>query len=132
MDNRLNLKINTSIIIFLAFIFRLSFVNIYLLPSLKTSKTNTLISLHFSTIFKRRRNIEISKSNFDKYADIEACEENLNSKENPTKINSRTLLSILYFLFGKTVNSTQSNNPFDDIKCNLYPKRYLAFSVLKI
>lgn len=124
-------KINTALIICLAFIFRLLFVNLPLLPNVNGASHKG--GKHSSVMKKRRRSPEIAvRSNTKDYAVIEVCEENQDNEENEIKTNTPVLLSFLYSLFSNFNLNPGSDNAFDSIKCHLYPKRYLAFSILRV
>ena len=123
----------TAIIIFLAFIFRILFVNIYPLTSLQTSQSSHR-AFHLSTSFKRRRNADdVVKPGFEKYDVVDVCcEENSDNEEDIVKANTPAVLSIFYAFFNQIAFIHKSNHPFDVIKCDLYPKKYLALSILRI
>ena len=126
-------KINTAIIIFMAFIFRLVFVNVSMITPIN-SKTSKLAVSHFSSkIKKRRKNTEVdAKSSIEKYSATEVCEENLDGEESLIKADLPVLFSFLYSLFNRVTDPIKSNISFDSIKCTLYPKKYLALSTLRI
>jgi hypothetical protein len=127
-------KINTAFFICLAFVFRLLFVNINLLSSFQTSPTAKLSAKHSSTIKKRRRPVEVAaQSGFNKdYAVVEVCEENADGEEDFSKANTPVILSVLFSYFKHLLFIPKSAQPFDSIKCDLYPKKYLSLSILRI
>lgn len=52
------LKINTTLLICSAFIFRILFVNIGLVSSLNTQQNSNSVKKYFSTILKKRKNFD--------------------------------------------------------------------------
>ena len=134
MSIRFKLKINIAIIIFLAFIFRLTFMNVYLLTTLETSPANKVIVSHFSNSLKKRKwNTEsVIQSNFAIYSTVEVCEENPDNEEDLIKTNSISILSFLYSLLKIIETSPISNSLFGTIKYDSYPKKYLTLSTLRI
>jgi hypothetical protein len=134
MFNRYKFKINTAIFIFLAFIFRLLFVNIGLLSSLSSPQTNKLLSSHFAASQKRRRAPEVASQSSPKdYTIVEVCEEGSdNEEEDFAKVNLPVILSAFYAFLTNLIFIPKSNPPFESVSNNLYSKRYLSLSILKI
>ena len=127
------LKINTAVLICLTFIFRLLFVNISLLSASNTQQTNNLLSKYFSTTQKRKRNTEtIVQSNATDYTFVEVCEEGLDNEEDLIKTNSPVILSAFCSFLKHITSIPKLNCLFDLIKCDLYPKKYLALSTLRL
>ncbi|MES2130827.1 MAG: hypothetical protein V4506_00675 [Bacteroidota bacterium] len=128
------IKINTTIIIFLAFVFRLLFMNGCLASPLKSTQANKFASSHFSKgIEKRRQNIDpVVASSPEEYTSVDVYEENANDKEDLIKANSPVILSIFYSFLHRIVFIPKSTPSFDLIKCDIYPKKYLALSILRI
>ncbi len=129
-----HLKINTAIAICTAFVFRLLFVNIGFLPLQNNSQVNNEVIKHFSTVLKKRkRHVESTvRSNAIDYSTLEFCEEGLDNEEDPVKENSPVILSFLHSFLKYITFIPKSNHPFDLIKCDLYPKKYLSLSILRI
>lgn len=135
MDIRSGFRINSAIIIILAFIFRLFFLNVYLYSVTNSSSATKVTSTHFSELFKnRQRDVEkiTSGSTTPSYADVVVFAEKNDSEKNLLKANTPILLSFFFALFVRTLNFSRSRNLFEAIKCNLSPKKYLAQSVLRI
>ncbi len=133
MNTFFKYKINTAIIISLAFIFRLLFVNIGILPEFQTSQTNKLLNSHFSTVQKKRRQAQASvQYNIKDYGSIEVCDEDLDGEEDLIKANLPVILSNFFSFFNPGSLIQKSIVSFDLIKCTLYPKKYLALSILRI
>jgi hypothetical protein len=128
-----NLKINIALLLCSVFVFKVLFMNINLLSSSDTPQTKSLLAKHFRTIQKRRRHTQITiQSNVIDYATVEICEEISNNEEELKKAGSPVILSILYSFLKRTTLILKSSLPFDLIKCDLYPKKYLSLSNLRI
>lgn len=128
-----SLKIKTALLICTAFAFRLLFVNIGIISSLNTHLNSTFINTHFSTIMKRRRNVDpLNNSGVREYSQIEICEENSNSKDNLFKTKLFFLLKTIYFFLPNKVYTLKSSALFDFANSKLSSKKYLAISVLRI
>jgi len=124
------LKINIAAFICMAFIFRILFVNICMLPAFNTgSKT---LSEHLSSMQKRKRVPVASHANSKEYSITEFCEEDSDFEEDLSKANSPAILSIFHSFFQQTISNTRSTSPFGLIKYELQPKKYLALSVIRI
>lgn len=127
------LKINAAIFVCLAFIFRLLFVNFSFLPEFKHNGKNG--SHHLSSAPKKRRLSDIdTKTEVKYYSPVEVFEESSDNEEGLVKASAGTLL-ILSVLFSFVLHlsfSSGSGRLFDLIKCQLYPKKYLALSILRI
>lgn len=134
MRLRQGFTINTTILICLAFIFRLVFVNANLLASVDNEQTGRFFSRDFAHSPKKvtRDLTEVSGSIINIYSDIVVCEEDTDSEEDLAKANSPAILSIFYCFFNPLIPSSKSTTSFDLIKCGLQPKKYLALSVLRI
>ncbi len=134
-----NFKIQTAAIISLAFIFRVLFISIPLLPSFNNSQTHKLLTEHFSTTQKKRRQLASAAQSsaittqygVTKYEGEEIYEENLAAKKALIKANSLILLFFLLALL-KSIVTPSRTRAFSSIKYYLYPKKYLAFSNLRI
>lgn|GEM_PF-969284 len=131
---RFTFKTNTALFISLTFVFRILFVNVYAVTPVKTSHSNKLTASHYTKLLKKRRRITETdtKSTKEIYSAVEVCEENSDNEEEQIKASSSVLLSFLYSLFSKTLNSSESNNLFYFRNYNLFPKRYLSLSVLRV
>jgi hypothetical protein len=126
-------KINIAILICLTFVFRLLFVNISLLSASNIQQTNNLLSKYFSTTQKRKRNAEtVVRSNATDYTVVEVCEEGLDNEEDLIKANSSVILSTFCSFLKRITSTPKLNRLFDLIKSDLYPKKYLALSTLRL
>lgn len=134
MRTRFNFKIHTVVLISLAFIFRLLLVNFCLVTSLKTPQNNKYNASHLSALLKKRMpdTAEVASLNLETHTDVEVCEENPDNEEDFVKAGSPVILSILFSFLKYITFIPKSNASFDLIKCNLYPKKYLALSVLRV
>jgi hypothetical protein len=125
-------KINTTFFIFVAFIFRLLFVNISLATP-DTSYSHKLSAKQFSNLLKRRRSPDVgAQSSAKDFSVVEVCEEDLDSEDDLAKANSPAILSILFSFLNYIPFIPKPGVSFDSIKCNLFPKRYLALSILRV
>ena len=126
--------INTTIIICLAFIFRLVFVNGSLLVSVNSAQTDRFITSDFSHSPKKitRDLREVTGSAISIYSDAAVCEEDLDAEEDLARANTPAILSIFYCFVNPLTSSFKSAISFDLIKCGLQPKKYLALSILRI
>lgn len=126
-------KINTATLICSAFVFRLLFVNIGLLSSLSSQQHSGIIKSHFSTTFKKRRNIEAANGfGTTNYAAIEICEE-----ESDDNIQLKSFLFApvqqLYFLVANTQqNVLKKTGLFQRPPSYIESQRYIAFQVFRI
>jgi hypothetical protein len=134
-----NLKIHTAALISLAFVFRILFVNMPLLSSTYNSQTNKLLTTHFSTTQKKRRQLQagvesgaiIARTDFTKYEAEEIYEENFGGQKASLKVNSPILLFFLLALARRIVTPFRAG-AFSSVNYYLYPKKYLALSNLRI
>jgi hypothetical protein len=126
--------INTTLLICLAFIFRLLFVNISLFSSVNGSQAGKFDKSHFSNSFKKRRRNpdQVVGSGLTFYSTVEVCDEDSDNEEDLARANTPAVLSLFYSFFNPLTSILKSGSSFDLIKCNLYPKKYLALSILRI
>lgn len=128
-----NFKINTATAIFFVFTFRLFFISTYALTSTQNSQPNSLLTSHLSVILKRRQtNGFIAKSNQTKTTKTVMCLEFLEYKLILNNLKPTSIISFLCSHFKQIVVSSKATELFNSIKCKLYPKRYLALSLLRI
>jgi hypothetical protein len=126
------LKTNIALLICLVFISRLLFVNTSLLSASNTPQNNSSLAIYFSTMQKKKRNTEaVIGSNDINYTAIEVCEED-SDEDDLTKIHPPIMLSAFYSFFQRIPFISKSNNACDLIKCDLYPKKYMTRSILRI
>lgn len=132
------LKINAAIFICTAFVFRLLFVNISSFAAISTSHTNPVINAHFSNLLKKKRRKDgeaAVRSVFNQQATQEICQEGTENEddENDSIALKRPGLLVTLFSFLKGVLDTPTAGiPFDLVKSHLYPRKYVALSVLRI
>jgi hypothetical protein len=128
-----SLKIKTALLVCTAFVFRLLFVNIGIIPTFNTPLNNTFINSHFSTIMKRRKNVDpLNNSGVREYSQIEICEQNSNNKDTLFKTKLFLLLKTIYSFLPNEVYSLKSSALFDFVNSKLSSRKYLAISVLRI
>jgi hypothetical protein len=128
-----HLKIYTAIVICTVFVFRLLFVNMGIISSLNAQQNSILAKSHFSTILKRSKHSDISNnSTKNENSFPEICERNPSGEEDSVKENSPAILSFFQSLLTRITFIPKSSFLFDLIKCDLYPKKYLALSILRI
>lgn len=124
-------KINTAVIICLAFIFRLYLINVGPISSLNsTEKNDAFLKAELSGITKKDTNVETS-DNSKTFPAIEICEESSDSEDDVSKTSPFILLHVLYSSFTNNI-SLRSNILFDFFNHKISSKKYLAISVLRI
>jgi hypothetical protein len=128
-------KIKTALLICLAFVFRLLFFNIGAYASLN-SPSGQRLSDHHSSVLKKKRRKELAASVKSPYASeqqVQAlAEESQESEEDDYQFKKASFLFILFSFLKGAFNATKSLVPFDRIKCQLQPKKFLALSVIRI
>jgi len=129
---RFNIKIQTVLIISLAFIFRLTFANICLYSSLVSLPANHNLAAHTSVSVAKGGNNQAIKSNIESFSAFDFCEEDADSEEDLIKASSPAIFSVVFSFLTYIPFITGSAVSFDLIKCNLFPKKYLALSILRI
>lgn len=128
-----NLKINTALILFAVFVFRILFVNIGIFHSLNTKQSNNLINDHVSSPIKKRNAIDASgNSGSREFSIIEICEEVSNDEDNLSKTNPLILTQFLYSFFANKDVSLKTNTLFESLSYNLSSRKYLSISSLRI
>jgi hypothetical protein len=127
------LKINTAVLICTAFIFKLLFFNMNALAGI-SSHVPTITSKHFHPKLKKRNEyaeVAVQTTDSKEHVVQQAYDEGLEIEDD--SISLKTPLFITLYSFFKGVPEVPKLNiPFDFIKCNLYPKKYLALSVLRV
>lgn len=127
------LKINTVVLICFAFVFRVLFMNISMFASSGTSLTKSHTAKHSSGTHKRRRLAESAvQPDIKDYAVMEVCEEGSGDEDDLVKTHSPAVLPVLHSFLKRIISIPKLSRPFDLIKCDLYPKKYLALSILRI
>lgn len=130
----LNTKIHFSTLVVFAFIFRLMFVNVGFTSVFNLNQNHKLVKTHSSSNIKNRRK-QADTSVQDpsvRYSVVDVFEENFDSSQKLEKANTPAVLAIFYSLFSRIISSIKQVIPFDYIKCELQPKRYLSLSVIRI
>ncbi len=126
-------KIVFAIVVAMVFVFRLLFINIGILASFNSQQTGKLIAKIYSENQKRRRNADVTaQSNAKDYTIAEICAEDSDNEEETAKANTPAVLTVLFSFLKYLVFIPKSNFHFDSIKCNLYPKKYLALSIIRV
>lgn len=134
MRSRLYLKTHIAIFISLAFVFRLLFVNMGLLVSSNTPQSKHLATTCFEHLNKKRKRDmgEVDNSNLKTYSPMDVCEEDTDNEEDLVKASLPPMPSDISTSLKPFAFDPKSTLPFDMIKCELYPKKYLALSILRI
>jgi hypothetical protein len=127
-----NLNINLAIFVTLAFIFRLLFVHIGLATN-NTPQTLKHETERSAGLLEKKQATEINTvTSIKDYSVVEACEEDSDNEEDQVKTTSSVILSVLFSVLDHVPFVSGSTITFDSIKCNLFPKKYLALSILRI
>jgi hypothetical protein len=123
------LKTNLALFTCFAFVFGL----LFLLSTFNSSQKSGVLGNYFSTIQKGKRLIETSvQSSIMDYMTLDVCEENLDDDDDLMKAHSSVTLSVFYSLLNNMSFIPKVNHLFDLIKCDLYPKKYLTLSILRL
>jgi hypothetical protein len=125
-------KINIALLICTAFILRILVVNMGFISGFSTEEA---IGGNLNSAFKKSANTEVgTHANTKDYIIAEVFEEDSDheNEEDEAKTNSTIVLSVLYSFLQHLDLSPVSDHSFDLIKSELYPKRYLSLSVLRI
>lgn len=130
---RSQIKVNAAFLICLVFLFRILFVNVCLFTSLGSSQDNSPVNAHFSNILKKRRKADVqNKAAFEVSTAEVVCEENSGSEEDAAKVHSPAVLTWFHASLKAFTSALALIRPFDSIKCDLFPRRYLALSVIRV
>jgi hypothetical protein len=125
------LKITTATFICLAFIFRLLFINVSLTNAVNSPQSGKLVN-HFTSLQKRKIVAETVQSHSKDFSIVELLEERTDTEEQQVRLSVVTIFSVLHSFISPVVSSLFSVAAFDNIKCNLFSKRYLSLSVIRI
>jgi len=129
-------KINTPVLICLAFVFRLLFSNMNAYAAMDVSANKHFIKSHPTSNLKkeRRRDNEVVTASTLAGEQVvqELAEENPESEDDSAHPKKSTLLFVLFSYLKGTFDAPKPGVPFDFFKCSLSPKKYLAISVLRI
>lgn len=114
-----------------AFVFRLVFLNTCLFSSFQQAVIGA--PTLFSTGNDRKTSSEfVAVPALDKYALAQSWAEKPESNEKLSKIPVFLLTSFLFGLFKNLISLPNTLGFFHSIKCRLFPKRYLALSVIRV
>jgi hypothetical protein len=127
-----HLKINIAIFLSLAFLFRIVFINAGLLSETGTTPSKQFLARNFTSLKKRKREVTSMQMKDKNYTMVEIVEERSNDEEGQVRISSFNLFTIRHSFLSIPLSTIKSVSPFDAIKCNLYHKKYLSLSVLRI
>jgi hypothetical protein len=128
-----SLKIIPAILICLAIIYRLLFINIDIISSSSDTQQNKIITkTHFSSIMKRKQNVEPSDNSINiGYSIVEICEE-ASDEDFQLKSNIFFPLQILYSFVSKGIEQNTNKFPsYTDFSCTS-SQRYLINQVFRI
>lgn len=129
------LKIKTVLLICLAFVFKLLFVNIGAFASLELSSGKP-VSDHSTFIFKKRiihdGNASVKPVLASEQMMQELTEESPENEEDSGQFKKATFLFALFAFLKVAFDAPKLLVPFYRIKCQLQPKKFLALSVIKI
>lgn len=128
------IKINTALIICLAFVFRLLFVNIGLISSFNTNQNKSTIKRHFSTVIKKRRKQfdPVTTCNSNGYSSVEILEEG-NDNEELFRLNAFPLLFLFYSKIELKIKDVLKRiTPFNKRFAFNSSNRHLEYRVFRI
>lgn len=128
------IKIHTAILIALVFAFRLFYGNVCITETQQNSKTCQFVSSHFKSVLKKRRRAEetVISNQVKASSGQEVFEETRDNEEEPLKADAPVILSYLYSPLGDNINAFGHGNSSGHFSHSLLPKKYLAFSILRI
>lgn len=125
------LKINTALLICLAFIFRLIFVSAGNISSLHSQNSNSN-KKQFSFAFKKRRNIDpFDNSATPKYSAVEISEED-SDDEAQHKLATPLLIQFNALVIGNAKCQIRAISPFNKHYTYNSAQRHLEFRVFRI
>lgn len=134
MFSKLNFKIYIAFFLAFAFVIRLLLVNASLANSISLLNNSQFLDterVEVETLKSNTSTFAVKESSV-KYQIIEMCEEELDAEDELYKANTPAVLVIFYTLFSVVDITIKKVVPFDYIKCELQPKRYLSLSVIRI
>ncbi|WP_317898100.1 hypothetical protein [Aurantibacillus circumpalustris] len=128
-----NLKINSAIVICVAFIFRVLFVNIGIISSLSAQQNKGAIKSHFSSTMKRRKIVETTANPITaENSPMELCEGESN-EENQLKSTPLVLIQILYSFFSNNLKTgLEKTYSFFAYSTFSSSPRFIAFQVFRV
>lgn len=134
MRPRLFLKTYIAVFISLAFVFRLLMVNMSLLASPSIPQGKHLATTYFAQLNKKRKRDmgEVDNSNLKTYSPMDVCEEDTDNEDDLVKASLPPMPSDISTSLKRLVFDPKPTLPFGLIKCELYPKKYLSLSILRI
>lgn len=129
------LKIYISLLICFVLVFRLFSVNASLVSSVKYSQKNNISSIRTSYVLNKygfETSGFSSTGNGKEYRLFEACAEDFQGKTELIKPNLPVILSFFFSFLSPDSVCVKWHPSFDHIKSELYPKKYLSISILRI
>jgi len=130
-----SLKIKIAAFIGLTFFFRLFFANIGAFAAAEAS-SKTFARQHESSVVKKKRRLDgesTVKSYFASEQNIqEYTEERQENEEDFSQVKKISLLLAFFPFLKGAFDCPKPGRLFDSIKCHLFPKKYLAISVIRI
>lgn len=124
-----HLKIKIALFICLAFVLRIALTNFNFISDFSLSRG--LSAKHIFSEKTKHTEVEAAP-NANKYTLIDVFEEDSDNEEDETKVKSSILLFIVHSFLQHINLSPVSNSSFAQIKCELFSKRYLSLSILRI
>ena len=113
----------------MAFVLRIALINFSFISDF--SLANNLCAKHVFT--EKTKHTEVDAApNVNKYTLVDVFEEDSDNEEDETKVKSPILLFIVHSFLQHINFSPASNSSFAQIKCELFSKRYLSLSILRI
>jgi hypothetical protein len=125
------IKINTAVLVCTAFIFKLLFFNMNALAGVNSLHATVVVKHSCPKLKKRNESAEVQTNDGQEAVIQQAYDEGLEMEDDSITLKAPPFATLYSFL--KVLSdSPKLNIPFDFIKCNLYPKKYLALSVLRV
>jgi len=129
----LSFKINTALVISIAFMFRLLFINVSIISSLAHQKTSNFKSTQPSEVIKNGVNLKaVNNSTGAECSFMEICEEEGDS-DSQLKANPFHFIQVLYStVAGELENNFQKKLIFNNSLYHISSDRYLKLQVFRI
>jgi hypothetical protein len=107
-------------------------INAGLLSETGSPTSKQFLSRHLTSLKKRKREVTTMQTKDKNFSVVEILEERSNDEEGQIRITSVNLFTTGHPYLSLPLPTSKSAVPFDAIKCNLYHKKYLSLSVLRI
>lgn len=109
-------------------------VNMSLIASPHIPQSKHLASTYFAQLNKKRKRDmgEVDNSNLKTYSPMDVCEEDTDNEDDLVKASLPPMPSDISTSLKRLVFDPKPTLPFGLIKCELYPKKYLSLSILRI